>query len=120
MVAWPDTIPCTFQIENNASGYGDGRIASPTDTGPGKVRRRSTAMAKPLSGTMIMDRTQLLRLIEFLDNEIIGGVGVFDFKDQITYETIQVRFALDQPLPTWTKMPGKKRYMVQINLEILP
>jgi hypothetical protein len=96
---------------------GDGRIRSATDTGPGKVRRRTTAMASPLQGRMLMTSAQVAILKTFVETDLFGGVGVFDFLDPVSRTTKQVRFA--ETVPTWSHAGGDI-FNVMLTLEILP
>ena len=43
---------------------------------------------------------------------------MFNFPDPITHATIEVRFAAS--LPVWSPMPGKRHWMVQLDLEKIP
>lgn len=115
---WPTDIPCTLQIDGQAGGIGDGRIRSASDTGPAKVRRRTTAQVEPIVGNMIMNATEIASLRTFVDTTLFGGTRCFYFKDPITHTPTLMRFG-DQ-LPSWSPMPGKKRWLVQLTLEKVP
>jgi hypothetical protein len=118
MVDWPSTLPCTLVTDGNSGGVGDGRIRSATDTGPGKVRRRTTAMAKPITGSLIMTVAEIAILEDFIEDDLMGGTLVFNFKDPMTHALVPMRFG--EQLPTWSEMPGKKRWLVNMVLEKLP
>jgi hypothetical protein len=114
--AWPDGVPHCFTADSLAVGLADGRIRSQTDTGPGKVRRRSSAMVKDMTGTLIMTYAQLTALETFVDDTLLGGSLPFSFPDQ-RGNTILVRFA--DKLPSWSRY-GMGYVSVDMSLEILP
>ena len=61
---WPDTLPQRLFVNGSQEGAADGRLRSKTDTGPGKSRPRSSAMPRPLAGTMRMNGAQLDILLD--------------------------------------------------------
>jgi hypothetical protein len=117
MTTWPTSLPSIFLTDGYAQGFGDGRIRSATDTGPGKVRRRSTAMASPVVGRMLMTAAQLATLEKFVATDTLGGVLTFFFPDPVTRVNTLMRFG--ETLPTWTHMGGTI-FAVSLTLEKLP
>lgn len=114
---WPATLPQYMLVDGYAQGLGDGRLRSQTDAGPAKVRRRSSAMPKPLQGRMIMDGAQLADLQTFVDMTLMGGSLTFTFPDPVTGSSVLVRFSAD--LPSWQSR-GADNWFVSLDLEILP
>ncbi len=76
---WPSSLPSSMNREGFAHQRGDGRLRSQTDVGPGKTRRRFTAVARPLVGTMWMTRVQLQRFDDWWDVDTKGGSLPFMF-----------------------------------------
>jgi hypothetical protein len=115
---WPATLPQEILVDGNSEAMGDGRLRSQTDTGPGKVRRRSTAMARPLSGSMMMSDDQLDAFEEFVLDDLGGGSLPFLFpKTRGGEGTWLVRFGED--MPSWANV-GPDLWTVTMSLEILP
>lgn len=114
---WPASLPEGFTFESYNEGVGDGRLRSQTDTGPGKVRRRSSAMPRSLAGQMVMTGAQLETFISFVETTLANGVLPFAFKSQRGGASILVRFG--EELPSWQRH-GAGKYLVTLNLEILP
>jgi hypothetical protein len=114
---WPISLPDSFTFESYGEGIADGRLRSQTDTGPGKIRPRSSAMPEPLSGQMAMTGAQLETLRTFVKTTIAGGSLPFLFKSQRGGAQILVRFG--DELPSWQRQ-GAGRYLVSLKLEIMP
>ena len=115
--SWPDTLPQRYRVDGNQMGMGDGRLRSQTDTGPGKMRPRSSAVADPLAVTMRMRSAQLDILKAFVRDDLAGGTLPFTIPVAIGGGTWLVRFA--DSLPSWVNVGGD-RYNVSLALEILP
>lgn len=115
--AWPVGVPHCFTWDSFAQALGDGRLRSQTDTGPAKVRRRSSAMPAALMGSLVMTYAQLATLRTFVDSALAGGSLPFTFPDQAGGSDLLVRFG--ENLPTWRRH-GAGRVMVEIELEVLP
>jgi hypothetical protein len=115
---WPDTLPQHLLVDGNHEAMGDGRLKSQTDTGPGKMRRRSSAIARPLSGGMMMTSAQLAILESFVNDTVAGGTLPFYFPMTRGAGTWLVRFATDG-LPSWGNVGGLM-WSVSLGLEILP
>lgn len=115
--AWPSSLPDSFTFESYGEGIADGRLRSQTDTGPGKVRPRSSAMPEPLSGQMVITGAQIETLRTFVKTTLRGGSLPFFFKSQRGGVQILVRFG--EELPTWQRH-GAGKYLVTMKLEILP
>jgi hypothetical protein len=112
---WPITVPCA--LINLQVGAADGRLKSQTDTGPGKMRRRSSAMPYMMTGQLVLTYQQRQLLANFIATTLAGGVLPFYFPSQIGGPDILVRFG--ESLPGWTRF-GPGRVSVDIVLEVLP
>jgi len=115
--AWPASLPDYWQMDGYSDAMGDNRLISPMETGPAKVRPRSTAAPRPLRGRMIMDGDQLADLRDFVQATLIGGSLPFEMPDPIDGSTMLVRFA--GSLPSWSPL-GADNYSVTLDLEVLP
>lgn len=114
---WPTSLPQAMTMDSFTEAMGDGRLRSPTDTGPGKVRRRFSAVARPVAGTMVMTQTQLETMLAFITDDLSGGSLAFEFPNQRGSTAWLVRIA--------DEMPGFRRvanghWSVDLKLEILP
>lgn len=115
---WPDTLPQHFDRQGFALAEGDGRLKSPTDTGPGKMRRRSTAIADPMQGRMSMRLAQILALRAFLKTDLAKGSLPFWLPDPMGGDPLLVRFA-DEGLPQYQNVAGDL-WTASFKLEVLP
>lgn len=113
---WPATLPQVIRLEGYSDSMGDGLIRSPTDSGPGKVRRRSSAVVRPLQCRMYMTEAQLLIMRTFITTTLMGGALPFSLPDPIDGTTMWCRF---REMPAWINVSGTK-YDISLNLEILP
>lgn len=118
-VAWPSDLPQTLLIDGNSFGTPDGRLRSQTDTGPAKVRPRSSAMVQPVAGTMLMTSAQLAILETFTgpSGDSAGGSLPFTFPAPYGGGDWLVRFA--------DSLPGKQNlggdtWQVSLQFEKLP
>jgi hypothetical protein len=115
--AWPNTLPQCFTV-GYADGEGDGLIETSPDTGPPITRQRSSAVVRPLSGSMRMTTAQIGILHTFFKTTILGGSLPFNFPDPTFGGTILVKFPKGGQ-PTWQQTaPGI--YGVNIKLDVLP
>jgi len=114
---WPDTLPQRFLVNGNQEATGDGRLRSPTDTGPGKVRRRSSAVVNPLGGTLRMNAAQLAIFDGFIDSDIAGGSLPFNFPAPYGAGTWLVQ--IGDTMPSRANVGGD-RWNVTLALEVLP
>ena len=83
MPAWPTDLPSPL-----LGGYSESPpnmvIASSTDTGPGKVRLRTTAGVRPLQWSFILTAAQVASLDTFFITTIKGGSLSFTATDPRT------------------------------------
>lgn len=114
---WPGTLPQTMQISGYQETIPDGRLKSQTDTGPGKMRPRSSALGRPVVGTMFMDSDQLDTLQSFVASDLGGGTLPFDFPAVHGAGPWLVRFR--DSLPSWSYLGGDT-WQVALAIEILP
>jgi len=120
--AWPSSLPQKFNADGFQMGMGDGRLRSETDTGPGKMRQRFSAVMKPMSGQMMMDDDQLVAFRDFLDDDLEGGTLAFTFPRQLTDSSspsTDLLVTLADDMPSWTSAaPGW--WSVSLTLNVMP
>lgn len=116
--AWPVSLPHCLPLDGYAEAVADNLIRAAPDTGPAKVRRRSTSQVRPLSGMIVIDRTQLATLRTFVETTLLGGALPFTLPAQSAAGDLLVRFA-QGGLPQWGKVAAS-RFNVSFQLEILP
>jgi hypothetical protein len=115
---WPGTLPQTFQVNGYTETVADGLIETNPDTGPPMSRRRSSAMPRPISGQMIVTRTQIDTLKTFVNTTLLGGSLPFSFPATTEVGTWLVKFPKGN-MPKWAAIGGDY-YTLQISLLILP
>jgi hypothetical protein len=116
--AWPESLPQCFDLPFSEA-EGDGLIEYQPDQGPTITRRRTAAVARPLSGTMRMTGAQLAALRSFRASTVLGGSLPFDFPDQTAGgAAVLVKFTKATP-PSWQKI-GVDAWRVSIALTVLP
>lgn len=117
MNVWPASLPRKLLVDNFKTGTGDGRLRSSTDSAIAKVRRRFSAIPRPLSGTMFMSRDQLDAFRDFVRNDLAAGSLPFQFPAQGEDGTWIVQFGQD--MPSWVPK-GPRYWIVSLDLVILP
>lgn len=115
---WPETLPHCPPLGGDSEQMADGRRVSSTDTGPGKVWRRSSAMARPLTITLRMSRDQLNDFEEFVHDDLADGSLPFQFPALRGEGEWLVRIRPGE-MPSWSRVSGSV-YAVSLPLEILP
>lgn len=141
-LVWPSYFPQTMNRSGFERRLGDGRLVSPTEVGPGKMRRRTAATVKPVSGSMWMTRLQRDRFEAWWEDDAGGGTKRFWFPAIGTHgfpmrdddgdilltgsgePLLQdawwlVQFAQTGEPPGWASI-GDDTWDVTISLEILP
>lgn len=116
---WPGTLPQYLQIDSNKEQVPDNRLISQTDTGPGKMRSRSSALPRPVSGVMLMDSTQLATLDSFIASDLAQGTLPFNFPAVRGGGTWLVRIAPSGGMPSYQNLGGDT-WQVAIGIEVLP
>jgi hypothetical protein len=116
---WPSTLPQALLVDGNQFAAPDGRLRSQTDTGPAKMRLRSSAMPMPFSGSILMDDTQHDTFEAFIapDGDTVGGALPFNFPAQYGTGTWLVRFG--EQMPTVVEI-AKGIWRATLSLEKLP
>lgn len=116
--SWPITLPQRFQQGTFRRAIGDGRLRSPTDTGPGKLRSRSDAVSDPVTGTMVMTTEQVIIMRQFIKVNLARGTLPFELPDpEEGTEPLLVQIGNKMPDVT-DRSPGY--WNVLLTLDILP
>ncbi len=93
---WPTDLPQRLELQQFNTTVRDGRLQTPMEIGPPKLRRRTALAARPVTGSFITDYDGYGRLLRFWDEEILGGSLPFIIPDQILD---------DQPIADETDVP---------------
>jgi hypothetical protein len=80
---WPTELGQWMKAPDFSAAPADGRIRQPMEVGPAMLRRRVSAAAAPVSGTLRCDQNQVARLLRFWNEETVGGTLPFMFPDQL-------------------------------------
>lgn len=116
--AWPVDLPQCFSLPFSES-EGDGVFEYQPDQGPPISRRRTSAVTRPLSGTMRMSGDQLASMRAFRNGVLLSGALPFEFPDQTVHgNTLLVRFVKGSP-PSWQRI-GPDSWRVSISLMVMP
>jgi hypothetical protein len=115
--SWPTTLPQELTLDGYSQSAADNIIKSSPDIGPAKVRRRSTAAVRPVSGTLILNETGLEDFKDFFKEDLLDGSIRFSWADPDDGSTaVEMRFTSP---PAWTALGGGLS-RVSMELEILP
>lgn len=126
---WPDTLPRRFFREGYSRQAGDGRLRTPTTTGPGKTRLRSRAVSDPMTGRMEMTGAQRELFWAFFENDLAKGTQPFVFPDPNGGLPLLVQFGEDLPRESnpsgnlwWVTLPLERLFTgsLQPGLPALP
>lgn len=88
MVTWPDTLPPRSNTNGFADAVSNPRLMTRTDTGPGKVRRRSPAAPRQQRLTFTLHDEQRDRLVEFWTVDTKGGSLPFAMPSQRYHDAV--------------------------------
>lgn len=115
MPAFPPSLPA-FRMPGVNETLPDGLIRSEVDVGPAKVRRRTSAGVRLLSGSMTLTREQAATLDAFYTTTLQAGALSFDWRHPRTKAAIVCRFRREPTLAS----KGPSAFEAQLELEILP
>lgn len=110
VAAWPGNLPeFVFAFQETLS---DQIVESVIEYGGRTVRRRYTAMNRPIDAQITCTQTQL-RAFEAFYRDTLGGVARFTWAHPITGAGATFRFT--EPPPTISALGGDN-YLVRLNL----
>lgn len=141
-LVWPSSLPQTMNRQGFQRSAGDGRLVSPTEVGPGKVRRLTASVVEPVAGSMWMTHWQLERFKAWWRVDTKQGsvrftfpaIGVHGFPFYSEDGSILlkpdggrllrsawwlVQFAPNAGPPSWASI-GDNTWEVSLNLEVMP
>lgn len=75
---WPVTLPTYFDVNGYSEREPANTIRQTMDAGPPKVRRRSTAAPRPVTGQMVLTMAQVTALSTFFNTTTFSGTLTFD------------------------------------------
>ena len=95
-IDWPSTIPQAFQQDSFSEATASAVLRTSMDTGPTKVRRRTTSNPDIWSGRMILTSTELADFKTFYRTTSKYGSERFNFPNQYDLlSTVEARFKID-------------------------
>jgi len=116
MPTWPATLPQKFSANGYDESPPDNLIRSKTDSGPAKIRRRTTANIRPYKTTLRMTGTQVSTLETFYITTLVGGSLAFDWNEPRSQAVKSFRFVSS---PKYSARGGDF-WNVSLDLEQLP
>ncbi|HYD17056.1 MAG TPA: hypothetical protein VEF76_01090 [Patescibacteria group bacterium] len=116
MPIWPETLPQSPLSEGFREMPPDVLARSEMDTGPAKLRPRTSAGCAKLEVTYILSREEVEMLSDFYNEELMWGALAFSFPHPRLEEPADCRFR--QP-PSYTAINGDF-FKVACQLEVLP
>ena len=116
MPTWPPSVPDAILVD----GYGErppkNSLRTQMDAGPAKVRRRSRAGARPISGAVKMRGEQLEAFDAWFRETLADGTLRFDWIHPRTRQAVSMRFSEE---PDYKPSEGAW-WSVSMKLEVLP
>jgi hypothetical protein len=116
--AWPGTLPQKLLLNGASLGVGDGLIEYAPDTGPSITRRRTTAVMRPLQGSMVLTDAQVTIFETFFFTTLLNGALPFTFPDPRTGATLLVKVPKGTP-PSYVPQGGDN-FVLSLSLTVLP
>ncbi|RUM06819.1 hypothetical protein [Rhizobium chutanense] len=113
--SWPSSLPQMFLRDGYSEEGADNLIASNVSVGPAKVRRRTTANVRPITGSMMMNETQYQAFIDFVADDLKDRAIAFSFPDPHGGSPLLVRMRQAASVAA-----VGIDWRVQIGLEVLP
>ena len=117
----PESYPISLQDNFNRGSFqrtlGSNKVYSEMDTGPSKVRRRSTIRKDLISGSILLkDNSEYSDFIDFYTSTLQDWALSFYFDDPALGNQMVVRFTEGSPLISDV---GFQVYSVTMNLEVI-
>jgi hypothetical protein len=120
-IVWPVTLPPLPLMTGAVETAPDLAIRTDMDTGPPKVRMRTSAGLYKMQCEFLMTGTQLATFIEFWETTTYGGTEPFEWTHPRTDAVENMRFASP---PQWSQVRGgasaAQLWRVGMELEMLP
>ena len=116
MTIWPDTLPAAPLLEDFQELLPETAIRTDMDTGPAKVRQRSTAGTGALMVSYLLSAAETITLDAFYRTTLSGGATAFDYTHPRTGTSLSCRFT--RP-PEYAPLNGNY-FKATLALEVLP
>lgn len=115
-IVWPMELPQDVLIEGYDEKFSSQTIRTTMETGPAKVRRRTSAGVRSLSVSIDLSRDQADLLDAFYHVTLQGGALAFEWRHPRTQSPCVMRL-VDPPS---TKPLSGKLWIGKLSLEVLP
>lgn len=115
-IYWPSTLQSVVNEQGFTMKFGDTTIRSSNDTGPQKVRRRSTRPIDFITCSVNLTTEEFATFYTFFNTTTNGGVTPFLFNHPITGVESSFRF---MGPPEITPVGGRY-FSVSMSWEIMP
>ncbi len=115
-IVWPAALPDSASWEDYQESMPDMVIRTAMDAGPAKVRRRFSAAPTSISGTMLMNSSQVATLDAFFRDSTAGGSLAFSWTHPRTGAEVACRFLS----PPQLRHVAGPLWRVELAIEILP
>ena len=116
MPTWPLTLPTAPLIDGFIETVPETIIRSQMDSGPDKVRNRTTAGVRDFQIGFIMTKAETAIFDAFYLNDLNGGALAFDFTHPRTGEILSLRMKK----PPQYRAQNSKYFRIKIEAEALP
>ena len=83
MILWPAELPQRSMTDAFNEALGDGRLRTPMEAGPPKVRRRFSTAVRPVQTKLFLTLNEKARLDRFWCEDTKGGSLPFLLPDQV-------------------------------------
>lgn len=115
--AYPSTLQDNFTRGTFKRAPGNNKVYSQTDTGPFKVRRRTTLRRDSISGNILLkDNTEYSTFMDWFTSTLQDGTLQFYFNDPVLGNQMTVQF---EEGGMGISDIGFQAYSVQMSLEVI-
>lgn len=118
MPTWPVSLPAVPQLAGLSVSPQSRLVSFGTETGPGKVRRRSTARVQNVSMSLLVTQAQLEDFLEFFRDDLEDGALVFTWTDPVEGGAASFRFSPSDPYSV--AAAGRQLWSLGLNLLQVP
>ena len=115
-VTWPAALPDDV-LAGYSEGTGGAVLRSSMDAGPAKVRRRFTAVARPIDVTIELTRAEVQVFLDWFDGTLAAGALDFDWVHPRTRTAAEFRF---RETDVQFRHAVGELWRADLKLEILP
>ncbi len=112
-ISWPESLP--YPNSGWSMTPSDNILRSQPERGPAKTRRRSSAKAVSLSGSLLVTSSQLDTFISFAEETLLDCALPFSFPDYLRDKDGMARISSYS-----VTQEGADEYIISIELEVLP